>query len=119
MVREGKLSQLVPIEISASEVKERLEAGDRVALIDVREHSEYAICRIDGAELIPMRTIQQHLPSLKERAGESRLVLYCHHGMRSLQVVNWLRRQGIPECQSLSGGIERWSLEIDPQVPRY
>jgi len=107
------------LEISASEVKERLEAGHPLALIDVREDSEYAICRIGGAELISMRSIPQHLPSLRSRAARAHLVFYCHHGVRSLQVVNWLRRQGVPECQSLGGGIERWSLEVDLQVPRY
>jgi rhodanese-related sulfurtransferase len=113
------LQKVLPLEISASEVKRKLEASDPLALIDVREHSEHAICRIDGAELIPMLIIPQHLPALRERAAQSQLVFYCHHGVRSLQVVNWLRRQGIASCQSLSGGIERWSLEVDPQVPRY
>ena len=113
------MNKILPLEISASEVKEKLEANHPLALIDVREHSEHAICRIEGAELIPMRMIPQHLPSLKDRAGQFHLVFYCHHGVRSLQVVNWLRRQGLAACQSLTGGIERWSLEIDPEVPRY
>jgi rhodanese-related sulfurtransferase len=113
------LQKLLPLEITASEVKEKIEARDSLALIDVREHSERAICRIDGAESIPMRIIPQHLAELRERAARAHLIFYCHHGVRSLQVVNWLRRQGIAACQSLSGGIDGWSLEIDPQVPRY
>jgi rhodanese-related sulfurtransferase len=65
------------------------------------------------------------LPELDERAEELEafrgrpVVVYCHHGVRSLQVVNWLREQGVEACQSMAGGIDRWSLEIDPSVPRY
>ena len=50
---------------------------------------------------------------------ENPIVVLCHHGMRSLQVVGWLREQGVENCTSMAGGIDRWSLEIDPKVPRY
>ena len=88
-------------------------------LIDVREPHEYAVARIEGAELIPMRTIPQALAALREKAGAGPLVIYCHHGVRSLQTVSWLRRKGIPECVSLQGGLDLWSVAIDPSVPRY
>ena len=64
-----------------------------------------------------MRGVPQSLESL--RAGHGQLVVFCHHGMRSLQVAEWLRRQGLEDCVSMAGGIDRWSLEIDPAVPRY
>ena len=64
-----------------------------------------------------MRTVPQALPSLE--AEDAPLIVFCHHGMRSLQVTQWLRRQGLEECMSMAGGIDRWSLEIDPAVPRY
>jgi rhodanese-related sulfurtransferase len=64
-----------------------------------------------------MRSVPQALASLQ--AGESPLIVFCHHGMRSLQVVSWLREQGIESCSSMAGGIDRWSLDIDPSVPRY
>ncbi len=86
-------------------------------MIDVREPAEHAICHIEGATLIPMQTIPQRLSELD--AGDSRIVVFCHHGMRSLSVADWLRRQGVENCQSMSGGIDRWSREIDPAVPRY
>ncbi|HEX8984670.1 MAG TPA: rhodanese-like domain-containing protein [Bryobacteraceae bacterium] len=109
----------VPMEISPRQLKEKLDAGETVHLVDVREPQEYAVARIEGGELIPMRTIPQVLESLREKSAAGPLVFYCHHGMRSLQTVSWLRRQGFPECVSLQGGIDLWSVVIDSSVPRY
>jgi rhodanese-related sulfurtransferase len=108
-----------PYEISPAELKARLEAGEPVALIDVREPSEYQLARIHGAELIPMDTVPQRLQYLDSLAEDKLLAVYCHHGVRSLNVVGWLRKHGVENCQSLAGGIERWSRHIDPAVPRY
>ena len=108
---------MTPLEITPAQLKARLDAGDPLRLIDVREPHEFTRCRLDAAELIPMRAIPQHLPALK--AATESLVLYCHHGIRSLQAAAWLRKQGFPTCQSLQGGIDSWSREIDPTVPRY
>jgi rhodanese-related sulfurtransferase len=66
-----------------------------------------------------MNTVPQHLQHLETLADEAPLIVFCHHGVRSLTVVNWLREQGVSNCASMSGGIERWSLSIDPGVPRY
>lgn len=107
------------MEISAREVKARMDAGERIRLIDVREPFEFQQARIEGAELIPMRTVPAELQRLDGMADEHTLVVYCHHGVRSLTVVNWLREQGVAACQSMTGGIDRWSCEIDPGVPRY
>lgn len=106
-------------EITPAGVKKLLDDGRRVMLLDCREPHENAFCRIEGSHLIPMNTIPARLASLEAAAEESLIVVYCHHGMRSLSVVNWLRGQGVEQCQSMSGGIEQWSLEIDPRVPRY
>jgi len=105
------------LEITPREVKERLDRGEKIRLVDVREPHEYQQARIEGSELIPMRTVPQALASLQ--AGEAPLVVLCHHGMRSLQVVSWLREQGVESCSSMAGGIDRWSREIDAGVPRY
>jgi rhodanese-related sulfurtransferase len=107
----------IPFEIAPSAVSVRLEAGERLRLIDVREPAEYAIAQINGAELIPMRAMPQHLSDLEE--SDDMLIVFCHHGIRSLSVVEWLRRQGVEKCQSMSGGIDLWSREIDSAVPRY
>jgi rhodanese-related sulfurtransferase len=104
-------------EIDPAEVKRRLDSGEAVRMLDVREPFEHQQASIQGAELIPMRAVPQSLDKL--RTGDGLLVVFCHHGMRSLQIVEWLRRQGVENCTSMAGGINRWSLEIDPAVPRY
>ena len=109
----------LPLEIAPQEVQRRLQAGEKLALIDVREPGEFQLARIDGAELIPMRTVPAELSRLDAQADEIELIVFCHHGVRSLNVVHWLRGQGVGACQSMAGGIDRWSLEIDPSVPRY
>jgi rhodanese-related sulfurtransferase len=106
-----------PVEIQPRELKDLMDQGVAVRLIDVREPEEHAICRIEGASLIPMRTIPQHLQGLDDDGPP--LVVFCHHGVRSLSVVDWLRRQGVENCQSMAGGIDLWSRQIDPSVPRY
>ena len=87
----------------------------RPFLIDCREPWEYEIARIEGATLIPMSRVPQSLELIPQNAT---VVVYCHHGTRSLNVTGWLRQRGI-EAQSLRGGIDCWSLEIDPTAPRY
>jgi rhodanese-related sulfurtransferase len=105
------------MEIEPREVKRRLDAGEKMRLVDVREPFEHRQANIVDAELIPMRGVPQAIESLRSTAEP--LVVFCHHGMRSLQVVEWLRSQGLENCQSMAGGIDRWSIEIDPAVPRY
>jgi rhodanese-related sulfurtransferase len=107
----------IPLEVSPSEVKARIDSGEAVRLIDVREVQEHQLTRIEGAELIPMNSIPRHLQDLDDDGPG--LIVFCHHGVRSLSVVDWLRRQGIENCQSMSGGIDLWSLTVDPAVPRY
>jgi rhodanese-related sulfurtransferase len=98
-------------------VKAKLDSGSALLMIDVREPEEHAICRIEGSRLLPMQSIPLHLEELREEASE--IVVFCHHGVRSLSVVDWLRRQGVENCRSMSGGIDLWSRRIDPVVPRY
>jgi rhodanese-related sulfurtransferase len=110
---------VVSFEITPSEVKQKLYAGERLVLIDVRRPDEHQISEIEGAELIPMDTIPAHLDRLDQLADEATLVVFCHHGIRSANVVNWLRGHGVENSQSMAGGIDRWSTDIDPAVPRY
>ena len=109
----------LPLEATPQDVQRRIDAGESLILIDVREPEEFAITRIEGATLIPMRTIPANLQQLDARADEATLIVFCHHGVRSLNVVCWLREQGVPACQSMAGGIDAWSTLIDPSVPRY
>lgn len=108
----------IPLEIAPREVKQRLDAGENLRLIDVREPKEHGTARIERAELIPMREVPAALQSLDDPDGAP-LIVICHHGVRSLRVANWLREQGVAHAQSMAGGIDLWSREIDPAVPRY
>lgn len=107
------------MEIDVTELHARLQAGEAIALIDVREPWEHKVSAIPGSQLIPLRTIPGHTEQIRG-ANASLVVVYCHLGMRSYQAVRFLREQvGIANAVSLSGGIEAWSREIDPTVPRY
>ena len=105
------------LEITPEEFAGLRRSGERHRLIDVREPIEVKIAHLEGAEEIPMGSVPAALPKLDTDDGP--LIVMCHHGVRSLQVVCWLREQGVAECRSLAGGIERWSRDVDPEVPRY
>jgi rhodanese-related sulfurtransferase len=109
-------SEMEELEITPAEAKERLEHGEKLLLVDVREPWEFELCRIDGAKLIPLGALPANVNALLD-ADE--VICYCHHGMRSLDAATWLRFQGVAKARSLAGGIERWSVEIDAKVPRY
>lgn len=104
------------LEVSPSEVKKRLESGEDLHFVDVREPQEFAITRIAGSRLIPMGSIPAHLSELDD---DRPVIVFCHHGVRSLQVAHWLRQQGVEQAQSMAGGIDLWSTSVDPSVPRY
>ncbi len=90
-----------------------------MTVIDVREPEEFALTHMQNSALIPMRSVPAELQRLEGMADDGSLMVICHHGVRSLQVVYWLREHGVENCFSLAGGIDRWSREIDPAVPRY
>jgi len=104
------------LEITPAEMKARLDRGEKLHLVDVREPWEYDLCRIEGAKLVPLGSLAASLQTLPD---VDEVICYCHHGMRSLDAAAWLRFQGIEKTKSLAGGIERWSLEVDPKVPQY
>jgi rhodanese-related sulfurtransferase len=108
-----------PLEITARDVQQRLDAGETLHLIDVREPNEFAIAKIEGGVLVPMRSVPSELQDLQAKATTAPLIVFCHHGVRSLNVVHWLREQGLENCASMSGGIDAWSAMVDPSVPRY
>jgi rhodanese-related sulfurtransferase len=102
-------------EITPTELQQLLAGENPPALIDVREEGEAAICSIDGSTLIPMNTLPQRL---QELARDRPVVLYCHSGMRSMMAGQWLSQQGF-DALSLAGGIDRWAVEIEPDMARY
>jgi rhodanese-related sulfurtransferase len=107
----------VPMNITPSELKARLEKGKDFRLIDVREPDEWAIGRLPEAELIPLSQFQ-HLAA-QQLAPDEKIVLYCHHGVRSGRAQGFLKAQGYEDVLNLTGGIDAWSVEVDPAVPRY
>jgi rhodanese-related sulfurtransferase len=104
------------LQISVHDVKARMAKGDAIVLVDVREPWEFALCQLPGAKSIPLGALAANVNALLD-ADE--VICYCHHGMRSLDAAVWLRQHGVEGAKSMAGGIERWSAEIDPSVPRY
>jgi len=104
------------VEIAAAELKREWITNPQLVVIDVREPHEYEIARIDGARLIPL----SELPGrLRELDGRAAIVTHCHHGVRSLQALALLKGAGFANVRSLQGGIDAWSVAVDPEVPRY
>jgi rhodanese-related sulfurtransferase len=106
------------LEISAEDLRKKQAAGEPIYLLDVRADWEHQLARIGEGPLVPMQELPQRLGELRPPQGAA-FVCYCHHGMRSRQAASFLRQAGFPQAQSLAGGIDRWSLAIDPKVPRY
>lgn len=106
------------LEIDVQAVKSLMDGAEPMLLIDCREQVEYDHCRIERAVLLPMNETLGRVSEL-EAHRDSRIVVHCHHGSRSMQVVNWLRSQGFAGAQNMAGGIDAWSLQVDPEVPRY
>lgn len=112
------MPEQLPIEIDCPAVKSLLEDGADVVLLDCREPEEFAAASIAGARLLPMSELRQRLAELEGERGR-RVVVFCHHGGRSLRVAAFLRQQGLAGAQSMAGGIDAWAQTIDPDVPRY
>jgi rhodanese-related sulfurtransferase len=85
-------------------------------LIDVREPWEYETCHLSGSALVPMRELVARIDEIDSARP---VVCICHHGGRSAQVAHYLETRGMTQVFNLSGGLERWSLEVDPSFPRY
>jgi sulfur-carrier protein adenylyltransferase/sulfurtransferase len=103
-------------EIGARELKRRLDAGEELEIIDVREPHEWAICRIEGARLVPLGTLGSRLHELDPART---YVLQCRSGVRSATALGILRQAGFQSLLNLRGGILAWAREIDPTMPRY
>lgn len=103
-------------QISAIELKEKLQKGETLKLIDVREPEEFVWAQINGTELMPLSEFPKWCDELNP-ADE--IVFICHHGIRSAQVCSILANNGFENLWNLSGGIDAWSIEVDRNVPRY
>ena len=103
--------ELSPLESAA------LIGQKQARLIDVREPWEIATARVEGALLMPMGEVPAR--AHQELDPEERLLILCHHGVRSMNVTVWLRNQGFENTQSVRGGIDAWSAQVEPRIPRY
>ena len=106
------------LEISVEELKDLLDRGEPVHLLDVREPAELALCRLEGAEHIPMLELFAGLRS-PSAAPDAPVVVFCHVGERSLESARFLRRLGFAHARSLAGGIDAWAMRYDPSMARY
>ena len=103
--------EITPLELAAL-----LQRGAAISVLDVREPYEWSVARLPDARLIPLNSLPGAVHSLDRTAD---IVVYCHHGMRSAAAMDWLRDQGFARVRNLVGGIDRWSIEVDPSVRRY
>ena len=102
--------------ISPTELKTRLDRGDQLVLLDVREQWEYDLAKLNGSTLIPLATLPHSLGKLNR---DAEIIAICHHGMRSADATNFLLQQGFSKVKKLVGGIDAWSRTVDERVPRY
>jgi len=104
-------------QIHPNDLKSLLDTGSPVLLLDVRQPEEHAYCALPGSVLIPLGELHSRASEIEP--GEALVVVYCHHGVRSASGAAILHHAGLPNVASLAGGIDLWSLMIDPGVPRY
>ncbi len=102
-------------EITPQELKNSLDNGEDIFILDVRGQDEFAIVNLNGY-LIPLSELEKRLGELDSK---KHIVVHCHHGIRSAKATQFLLSQGFQKVQNLAGGIERWAMEIDPQMKKY
>jgi adenylyltransferase/sulfurtransferase len=107
-----------PINITCQEFHQLRTNNPAIPLIDCREQDEFDLVHIKGARLVPMSKLAERVGEL-EGLKSQHFVVHCHHGGRSLRVVNWLRQQGFLHAQNLTGGIDQWASDIDTTLVKY
>lgn len=105
-------------QITATDVATELAAGSPMVLLDVREPHEHEYCRLANSVLIPLGELANRYEELIVPDGAI-LIVYCHHGVRSLRAAGFLEHVGFANVASMAGGTEAWSLTVDPKLPRY
>jgi rhodanese-related sulfurtransferase len=104
------------MEISPSEIAKRLQRGEQIPLLDVRSREEWDAVHIDGSVFFTQELMQK---ILSEWPREREFVFYCHHGLRSLDAASFFAGHGFQNARTMTGGIDAWSVEVDPALPRY
>jgi rhodanese-related sulfurtransferase len=104
--------------LDPADLAQRLHGPQPPRLLDIRQPEEHALAKLPGSRLIPLGDLAERLNELDDWR-DAEIIVYCHHGVRSLQGTSLLQRAGFERVLNLRGGIDRWSLDIDPTVPRY
>jgi rhodanese-related sulfurtransferase len=106
------------IQLSPAQLAERLNSSNSPRLLDVREPDEHYYAALPNSKLVPLGELMERLDEL-ESWKDQEIVVYCHHGIRSMRAIAQLRHAGFSRLWNLSGGIDRWSVEVDPALRRY
>ncbi len=112
----GLFSGNKDLQLHPSELKDRIENGDDLVILDVRENWEHSRVRIPNAIHIPLAQLPQKLAQIDK---DKDVVVYCHHGVRSLQACHFLKKNGFEKVKNLHGGIDAYALHADRSLPRY
>ena len=112
----GFFSEKNEMELHPKELQERLEKGDDLVIIDVREDWEHSRVRLPDAIHIPLAQLPRKLSEIDR---DKDVVVYCHHGARSLQACHFLKKMGFEKVKNLTGGIDAYALHVDRTLPRY
>jgi rhodanese-related sulfurtransferase len=108
----------VNLQISPTELAAKLRSANPPRLLDVRETEEHERVALANSTLIPLGELASRIDELDDWRDEE-VVVYCHHGIRSLNAIAQLKHFGFTKLQNLAGGIDRWTTEVDPALPRY
>lgn len=103
-------------EVSPKQVKQKIDRKEDFILLDVREQEEVELCRIEGSVHIPLSCFQSKFSELPK---DKEIIVHCHSGMRSVMATQYLIQKGFRNVKTMQGGIDLWSVEVDPKVPRY
>lgn len=106
------------LQISPLELAEQMRAGQSPHLLDVRQEEENQFVALPNSTLIPLGDLVARVDEIENWKDEE-IVVYCHHGIRSLNAIGQLRHMGFTKLRNLAGGIDRWSTDVDPKLPRY
>ena len=104
--------------MTPQELSEKLRAPSPPRLLDVRQPDEHALVSLPNSTLIPLAELLLRAAEIEDWKNEE-VVVYCHHGIRSGHAIAQLRTLGFTSLHNLSGGIDRWTTEVDPSLPRY
>jgi rhodanese-related sulfurtransferase len=111
-------ASIKPVNVSATEIAKKLRSSKPPRLLDVRQPEEHELVALPGSVLIPLGQLFHRMGEL-DSWKDDEIVVYCHHGIRSQQAISMLRPAGFKNLINLEGGIDAWSTEVDPALPRY